>query len=218
MIMTDAQIKEAVSSGAIKIEPFDEKNLQPATYDLRVGPQAITTSTKSIVDLTKQGFVTIQPGDVGVVVSYERLSLSPRYAGRFGLRSYYARAGLFATTGPQIDPGWSGRLMIGVLNLTPRPITLSYMDSFLSVEFHRLERDVERPYDGPYQGRDKLGPEEIRFVTEQEGVAFSEVIQGIRALSVNVATLTSEVRALKWMVPVIFGLALAMVAWVVGTK
>ena len=51
MILTDTQIREARQAGEIGIEPFDENQIQAATYDLRVGPQAVTTSTEKRVNL-----------------------------------------------------------------------------------------------------------------------------------------------------------------------
>ena len=39
MILTDRQILEAYEKGDIFIQPFDENQIQAATYDLRVGDQ-----------------------------------------------------------------------------------------------------------------------------------------------------------------------------------
>lgn len=37
MILTDRQIREAVNSNDIEIDPFEDDQVQAATYDLRVG-------------------------------------------------------------------------------------------------------------------------------------------------------------------------------------
>src|ERR1700733_7631316 len=135
MILTDHQIVAAYKQGDIVIEPFDEHQVQGATYDLRIGQQGATTTSKKVVNIKETGFITIQPGDFAVITVDEILRLGPQYVGRFGLRSKFARKGLIATTGPQIDRGYHGRLIIGMTNLSPKPITLSYGDDFLSVEF-----------------------------------------------------------------------------------
>ena len=225
MILTNTQIQEAWKARDIEIEPFDEGQIQAATYDLRVGPQAATTSTKKRVDLRESGYVSLAPGDFGVVTVLEEIRLGDRYAARFGLRSKFARKGLVATTGPQIDPGYHGRLIVGLTNLTPKPVTLSYMDDFVSVEFHRLEAPAAKPYDGPYQDRLELGAEELEFITESEGMALSEVLTTLRSLSENVGTLTkdvtaltAEVRSSKWMVPVVVAIGLAVIGVLVAIK
>src|SRR5437016_6488685 len=161
MILNDRQIVEAYKKGDILIEPFSEEQVQAATYDLRVGEQGASTSSKKVVNIRENGYFLLNPGDFAVITVLEIIRLGPQYAARFGLRSKFARKGLIATTGPQIDPGYHGRLIVGVTNLTPRPVSLPYKDDFVSVEFHRLEEPVEKPYSGPYQDRVDLGPEEI---------------------------------------------------------
>jgi dUTPase len=166
-----------------------------------LGNRALRQAQKKIVDIKDTGYLLVQPGDFAIVTVLEELHLGPRYAGRFGLRSKYARKGIIATTGPQVDPGFRGRLMLGLTNLTPKPISIPYKDDFVSIEFHRLEQATTKPYDGPYQGKLRLGAEEIEAITETEGMAFSEVITTLRSLSQNVAVLTSDFKTLKTWVP-----------------
>ena len=216
MLLNSQQIIEAHRDKEIEIEPFDGKQVQAATYDLRVGLQGVTTSSKKLVDIKAAGYITLNPGDFGMITILEEIKLSPQYTARFGLRSKFARKGLIATTGPQIDPGYHGRLIVGLTNLTPKPVTLPYSDDFVSVEFHKLENPTEKPYDGPYQDRLDLGAEEIEFITESEGMALSEVITTLRSLSSNAASLEKSVEKLVkefryWVIPVIIATLVAIV-------
>lgn len=212
MILTAQQIRQAVQEGRIGIEPFDERQLEPATYDLRVGPQGVTTSKKELVDLRSAGYLAIAPGDFAIVTVHERLEMGDRHVGRFGLRSKYARKGLLATTGPQIDPGYCGRLTVGLTNLTPKTISLPYKDDLLSVEYHELTEPTERPYQGPFQGRDELRAEDIELVTESTGMAYSEVLTTLSSLSKNVAKLSGTMNFMKWWLPIGLGIIALMVA------
>ena len=218
MILAAQQIIKAYKRGEISIEPFDEKQVQPASYDLRVGEQGATTSAKKMINIKQTGYLLIAPGDFAIVSVLEELKLGPQYAGRFGLRSKYARKGLIATTGPQVDPGYHGRLLVGITNLTPKPISLPYKDDFVTIELHRLEEATTQPYSGPYQGRMVLGPEDIEAVTETEGMALSEVITTLRSLSQNVATIAAEVKTLQWVVPIIVGLGMTIIVIIVLLK
>ncbi len=136
------------------------QNLALSVGAHRVGAQGATTSTKKVMDLRSTGYLSVEPGDFAVVTVREEIALGPQHVGRFGLRSKYARKGLIATTGPQIDPGFHGRLILGLTNLTPKAITLSYDDDLVSVEFHQLVEPTEKPYDGPFQGKMRLGAED----------------------------------------------------------
>jgi dCTP deaminase len=203
MILTHDQIIEAQKQGGIVIEPFAEKQVQAATYDLRVGSQGATTSTKKLVNLKEHGYLALQPGDFGVVTCLETLKLGPQYAARFGLRSKYARKGLIATTGTQIDPGFRGRLILGLTNLTTKTVALSYEDDFVTVEFHRLTEATTHPYEGAYQDRTELAPSDIEFITETEGMSLSEMLLTLRTLTQNVGALTTQIGVFKWIIPVI---------------
>lgn len=218
MILNHQQIMEACQSGKLSIKPFDEGQAEAATYDLRVGEQGATTSTKKIVNIRQAGYLLLQPGDFAVVTVLEEIRLDASHAARFGLRSKYARKGLIATTGPQIDPGYHGHLILGLTNLTPKPISLPYKDDFISVEFHRLEAPTDKPYAGPYQDKMELGPEEIEAITETEGLALSEVISTLRSLSSNVGQLASEVNTLRWTIPTIVALGIALIAALIAFK
>jgi len=209
MILNNRQIKEAVEGGDITIEPFDENQVQVATYDLRVGNQGATASTKKLTRIDKEGYLLLKPGDFAVIIVLEKLCLNAHHVGRFGLRSKYARKGLIATTGPQIDPGYEGRLIIGLTNPTPNSITLPYKDDLLSVEFHKLEEPSTKPYSGEYQGKTELRPEDIEMIVETESMSMSEVLTTLNSLSKNVGSLATDVKILthdmksfKWTVGV----------------
>lgn len=218
MLLTDKQIREACKAGDISIEPFEDSQVQPATYDLRVGAQGATTTTKKLIDIQREGYLLLKPGDFAIITVFEILHLNPQYAARFGLRSKYARKGLIATTGPQIDPGYRGRLILGLTNLTPRPVPLPYKDDLISVEFHKLEQPCTNPYSGPYQDKLDLGPEDIEMVVETEAMTLSEVLTTLSSLSKNVASLATHVKMLEWIVPLIVGIGIAVIGIIVAIK
>ena len=198
MILPAQQIVAHYKKGDILIAPFDEEQVQAASYDLRVGEQGATTTGKKLVNIKETGYLAIELGDFAILITLEELKLGPQYAARFGLRSKYARKGLIATTGPQVDPGYHGRLIIGLTNLTPKSVTLPYKDDLLTIEFHKLEEASTKPYAGPYQGKMELGAEEIEVITQSEGMAMSEMITTLRSLSKNVGTLSTDMKWMKW--------------------
>lgn len=221
MILTAQQIVAAYKKGDIVISPFSDDQVQAATYDLRVGDQGATTSTKRLINIKDVGYLSIAPGDFGILITLEELRLGPQYAARLGLRSKYARKGLIATTGPQIDPGYHGRLIVGITNLTPKSVTLPFKDDLLSIEFHKLEEATTKPYSGPYQGKMELGTEEIEAITESEGMALSEMLTTMRSLSKNVGALSTDMRAMKWVLGIgvgIIAIGIAIIGVIVTLK
>lgn len=218
MILTDEQIIEACRKGTLVIEPFDDAQVEPASYDLRVGRQGATASKKELVDIEKSGYLLLEPGDFGIIVTLEEIRLDNQHTGRFGLRSKYTRRGLIASTGPQIDPGFHGRLILSVMNLAPTSIALPYKESIVSVEFHSLEQPTAHAYAGPYQDKLELGAEEIEFITQAESMALPEVINTLSALSRDVAALTASVNVLKWVIPIIVSFGIVIMAAIAAIK
>ena len=219
MILNNRQISEAVDNGTITIDPFDEKQVQAASYDLRVGKQGATASSKKLTNIQEEGYLLLKPGDFAVAIALEKIHLDAQHVGRFGLRSKYARKGLIATTGPQIDPGYEGRLIIGLTNPTPNSITLSYKDDFLTVELHKLEEPSTKPYTGKYQGKAELRPEDIEMIVETESMSIPEILTTLNSLSRNVGSLatdvkilTSDIKSFKWTI----GIGIAVVGIIVA--
>ena len=59
-------------------------------------------------------------------------------AARFNLRITLVHAGLLLGTGPLIDPGFAGRLLIPLHNLTSENLTIKGGDGLIWVEFTKL--------------------------------------------------------------------------------
>jgi dCTP deaminase len=206
MLLLDFQIKEALKKGEFKIKNYSANCIEPASYDMRIGPEALTTTSKEIINLKEKGFFVLRPGDFGVVSTYEIIEFPTNYVGRFGLKSKFARWGILAATGPQIDPGFRGRLFVGLINLSPKEISFSFKQKFLSIEFHKLEEHAIKSYTGPYQDQMKITEKEIEPLVHG-GLAFSEVFKILEAVSSNVGELSADVKSLsqtvKWNIPII---------------
>ena len=182
-LLADIEIKEAIEKKDIVIENFDEeKCLQPASYDMRVGKRVIISRSRTLedfkekikeeqpkeIDLEKEGSITIPAGAFCLITTYEKVRFSERYAGHIGIRSYYTRKGLALLSGLQIDPGFEGVLVLGICNISPRSFTLDYQDPFCTIEIHRLEREVEKSFPESKMADQKEGkiPSGIKTIFE----------------------------------------------------
>jgi dCTP deaminase len=179
MVLVDSQIRDEINSGNLRIDNFDEACIQPATYDLRIGPLIYSPSSPEPdkpIDISRNGGAHRIPAYGFVVLTtYETLYFPPDMVGRFGLKSGFARKGLFASTGPQVDPGYEGKLFVSVLNLTPAACVVTYKDTFLSIEFNKLDKKPDKTYEGPHQGRRDISPEIIEDLVRFEGLNLSQM-------------------------------------------
>jgi len=218
MMMTDEQIRAAIQNREIILDPFDPARVEPASYDIRVGTWAFSSSSKEKVNLSQKGVLIIEPGEFAVLESRERVELDTRTAAQLGLRSEYARHGLLMLSGPQIDPGFVGILVVRMINLAPKPIALPYEAPFLTVQFFRLSKPVTQPYSGPQQGQSGIGARDIQELVETEGLTLGQVMKTLGALAKDVAELRGSVGRLSWLLPLVVVVGITVIAIVVSIK
>ncbi|TMC46452.1 MAG: hypothetical protein E6J20_21065 [Chloroflexi bacterium] len=188
MILVDHQIQNAIAEDRLFIGDFDIASLQPASYDLRIGRHIYSPpQPETPVDLGADGGgYRLPPYGNAVLETHEDLRLPKNILGRIGLKSGFARLGLMASTGPQIDPGFEGKLFVSLFNVTAVPHVLKFKDTFLTIEFHALGEEPTEAYQGPYQGKYTVGAEVLDSMVRLEGLTLSQMQQQFSELAQHV--------------------------------
>jgi dCTP deaminase len=166
--------------GLLTIDGYEATSLQPASYDFRVGPQAAVTTASRPVDLRKQDLV-LEPFAGALVLVEETVALSKRVLGRLGAHSNLFKHGIFGSIGPQIDPGYSGRMRVGLLNVTEHPFLIRHKTAFVTAEFVLLSEEPT----GKYlltPGAPELTEEEINRILGRGGPSVMDIHRDIKQL------------------------------------
>jgi len=215
-MLSDVEIREFIDSKTLRILPFDKDALEPASYDVRVG--RVLIARRGIVDLAKEA-VLLRHGDWAELESLEEFELPINLAATVGLRSGLTRRGMDWFGGPQIDPGYQGKIYTSVFNASSTPIELTHGMSFATVIFFRLSKDASRPYSGKFQRQTTFPEEDVERMLKMETHTLSDVIQsvGILEQTVGKLTATSEKMAthLEWIKGLLFAILIAMVVGMV---
>jgi len=219
MLMTDAEIRQALGAEKLRIAGFSDASLEAASYDMRVGPRLLISSDEAEIDLSKKGSTTIKPGVFALVTTHENLQLPNDIAGHIGVKSYYTRKGIVMLTGLQIDPGFEGVLVVGLYNASPRSITLDYLAPFCTVEFHQLSRAVEKPFiSGDEQRQGYIPRADKDYLRTLETQSLSDMSESLRKLTVDVSSLASSIKIIMWLIPIIVGVGMTVVAIIAKLK
>lgn len=182
MVLSDRSIRDAIASGRIVIEPFDETCLQPASVDLRLD------NTFLVFKHTRHGYIDLadelgdltelveapagepfmlHPGEFVLGSTLERVTLGPDLVGRLEGKSSLGRLGLLThVTAGFCDPGFSGHLTLEMTNVSNLPITLYKGMRVGQISFFEMTTPSERPYgsvglESRYQ--DQRGPTPSRY-------------------------------------------------------
>lgn len=153
MYLSDIDIKKAVRAGDIVLSDFDEKRLQPASYDILLGNKFLLTEAHSAdaidpyrkkfaktreVILKKGETFTLHPGVsiLGISVDYFG---SHKYLVQLHGKSSLARIGLMVhNTAGLINPGHFLYVTFELCNLNSIPIILTPGMSIAQLTFSKL--------------------------------------------------------------------------------
>ncbi|MFC2018626.1 dCTP deaminase [Chloroflexota bacterium] len=202
-ILSDRQISKMVDDGKLRITPFNPAQVQGASYDLGLGAKILASPVgpehlgKVIVLSKEKPAYGILPGQMVGVLSHEKLEIPLTLCGRFGIRSSFARLGINAFGGLQLDPGFRGRLIMNLLNVGPEPVTVKLGDILFSVEFERLDEPAEAPYSGPYQDQDDFPQDQYDFIISAHTTSLAE----IPTLRMEISRLSNVIEELEESLP-----------------
>lgn len=137
---------EAGENGKRLFEPFfpDERGrLKSASYEIPF--RGASYSWKGLDDPTRHECRVGDDDELeipqnGIVFVWPAVyfRIPPYLALRFNLTIRLVHRGLLLGTGPLVDPGFHGRLLIPVHNLTDRPLTVHANDGFIWVEVTKV--------------------------------------------------------------------------------
>jgi len=118
--------------------PYDPKALKSASYEAHIDGDVIYWNEDQIrVERSlKRGERLVLPPNSITFVQVEPQFRLPNYiAIRFNLRITHVHRGLLLGTGPLVDPGFSGKLLIPLHNLTSSPYDMDTNEALIWVEF-----------------------------------------------------------------------------------
>lgn len=166
MILSDRDIRKAIRSKKLVIEPFEGECVQPSSYDLKLAGRVrvfdnhkageIDVRNKQdisrMVKINGEGFV-LHPGEFILGSTVENFVIPRDLAGKLEGKSSLARLGLVihATAG-YVDPGFEGQLTFEMSNISRSPIRLYAEMKVAQICFMMMSSPVEVPY-----GDKKLG-------------------------------------------------------------
>lgn len=153
MILSGQAILERLNGGQIfKPGTWDDGSIKEASYALRVANDGLMLKGKAYLPgkAFLEGDIKIDPGEIAILSTLERLDMPGDLVGKIGIRFDYASQGLTGLMGIQVDPfyGWGHsdeRLYIRVANLGNETISIPLRADVFTFELHDVEGHVPEP-------------------------------------------------------------------------
>lgn len=161
MFLSDKDIKAGVEGGLITLVPFTEKQLQPASYDIRLGNTFIVNEahTATVIDIERGIFPktqTVEIVDGQEFVLHPGVSILGYSKEKFGSdeflievngKSSLARIGLIVHNSASIvNPGHFLNIALELCNLNNVPIILRPNMLIAQLTFTTLSSHTKRSY------------------------------------------------------------------------
>jgi dCTP deaminase len=168
VILSDRDIRSAIDSGRIVIDPFTPDAIQPSSVDLHLANRFrvfrnsrypyidVRVEQPELTELVEIGgddpFI-LHPGEFVLGSTLERVTLPDDLVARLEGKSSLGRLGLLIhSTAGYVDPGWEGNLTLELSNVANLPITLYHGMKIGQISFQRLTSPVEVGYGDPRIG------------------------------------------------------------------
>lgn len=190
MILSDRDIRAAITSGKIAIDPQPNlaDQLGSCSIDFHLGktfkifnhskypyidPRSPNLTSELMKDITVaagEAFI-MRPGEFCLATTVENLKLSYDLLGRLEGRSSMGRIGIIVhSTAARFDPGWDGTPVLELGNIGVLPVALYPGMKICSFTFEELSSPSDNPYvkrsNAKY--RDQKSPEASRISEEME--------------------------------------------------
>ncbi len=211
-MMSDVEIREALHSKEIIIKPFNDKFLEPASYDCCV--RRVLLAGRGIVD-PKTERIILRTGDWAEVESLEEFELSLGVASTIGIRSSVTRRGIDWFAGPQLDPGFNGRVYVSLFNPSSEPYEIRTDEPLFTVMFHKLGKPASRGYSGKYQDKKEFPEEDVERMVKMQAPTLADVVVSVGVLENTVEKLTKATEGMAkdigWVKYLLTGILIALV-------
>lgn len=173
-MLSDKHIRKMADKKGL-VYPLNEEFLQPASYDVHLGPTFINVKTgerRIVVDA--EGYFTLPPGELWLGATSEYFRIPDDIAAQVEGRSSWGRLGLLThITAGFIDPGFEGMITLELYNVNSYPLILPTVFDLLldstgvepiaQVSFMKLSSKAREPYDTKGHYRNPIGPQLSRL-------------------------------------------------------
>ena len=147
MILPDWKIEQYVEEGKIEIEPFSTKQLQPHSYDLKLGADLLMRT--GIVQEWRRSYLPQNILIFCLGTTLERIRLPDNICAQVDGKSTLGRMGLsIHQTAGWIDAGFNGNITLELNPVSDIPVMLTPYMLIAQIVFHETE-PARRPYGHP---------------------------------------------------------------------
>ena len=163
MIISGISIKEYIKEDRIVIKHLDDRQIQPASVDLSLAKEFLIPDENNIafIDMKKSvkyrkicsNHFIVPPKSFVLAKTKEYVEVPLDLVAFVEGRSSIGRLGLFIQNAGWIDTGFKGTITLELFNACNVPIRLEEGRRICQIVFVKLDKELQKGYEGKYLGQ-----------------------------------------------------------------
>lgn len=144
-VLSDVSIALKASSKELFAEDYDSKQLQGASYDLRIGT---IFKNEEIISVNRNNdkIIKIRPSEIVTMLTLEKVKLPNELCATVFPINKMSSKGLLILNSGHIDPGYTGYITVCAINLSTETICISLKESIFTIIFYELDKATTKPF------------------------------------------------------------------------
>lgn len=198
-MITGVELREVVERGRF-VHGGDPNFVEGVKYAFRMGTRILKARYSSPIDAnklseTEKRALNVEPGEVVFVLTEERLSLATNMVALLSPERRLSYAGILTLGGFTLDPGYEGRLLLGLFNFSSTPFLLIPGKKVIAATFYRLEGKEASEFSRPVEPLEDFPDELVDVMQKYHPVAFQSVTETVKTNQTELALLKEEMRS-----------------------
>lgn len=148
-MLSDRQIREHIEGNGIEVQNVNlSRQLTPSGIDLTLGPSYKRPATQEVFHADNNGGqLILKPSTFYHLHTVEKIRLPDDVHASTEEIMSTALNGVRVTTGV-VNPGFEGKLLLGVENISETSKILNPGDKIVQINFYELDEPAQEAYDG----------------------------------------------------------------------
>lgn len=197
-LITGDELRQAVANQTF-VKGGDPAGAEGVKYDFRLSNHILKAEFGAPIDASKlseveRGKLVVAPGEVVFVLTEEKLAMPRDMIAQLSPKRKMSHAGIQTLGGFTVDPGYSGRLLIGLLNISSTPFQLIPGKKVIAATFFRLEGAETGNFPQLADGLETFPDELVQVMRNYHPIALQSVADTLARLGSDVLALQREVR------------------------
>lgn len=184
-LLSAAHIDQYVRATGM-IYPFNKKGLKAASYEVKLRGTVVYWGDDKVmrkleIKDDESHFLALEPNSITFVQVEPTFRLPHYMAIRFNLRIALVHRGLLLGTGPLVDPGFEGRLLIPLHNLTSSKYHLDLSKELIWIEFTKTTYTLQPNADYHFpEGGKNLKPSDYLYKASGGDPILSSIPEAVK--------------------------------------